>query len=349
MVDKLTHNCKLGECNVEKDGKCLKGHEELATCPNYISAGGQEEKDPTLIKDSSENGQDEKLIDLPTGKDLDDNSMLAISIANLTRIIVIAGPSDSGKTTLIASIYEKFGEGSFAGYSFAGSDTLKGFEFRCFLSRIDSGEIVPDTERTKAEFDKGFLHLRVRANSFDRPPQDLLFSDISGETYRKVRDYEEECKKLTIIKYADHLVLTLDGDKLRNNEARQEPGRDAINLLRRFIQTGMIDNKSMVDVLITKYDQIKGEKNESEVEKFLRHTESKIRNEFDNSVGQMRFFRVAARPTNGRLPNAYGFDNIFPSWVEETPIHTSSTFNHNKINYPGREFDRYLFKYLRKN
>lgn len=349
MVDQITHKCKLADCNVDKDGTCQEGHEVLEECSNYISPIGQENSDPAIIKSLSENGQAENLIELPAGKDLDDDSMLAISIANPTRIIVIAGPSDSGKTTLIASIYEKFGEGSFAGYTFAGSDTLRGFEFRCFLSRIDSGQTEPDTERTREAFDKGFLHLKVRANNFDRPPQDLLFSDISGETYRKVRDSEEECKKLTIIKYADHIVLTLDGDKLRKKEARQEPARDAINLLRRFNQTGMIDKNSMVDVLITKYDQIKGEINESEIEVFLKHTESKIRNEFDDSVGRMRFFKVAARPTNDRLQNAYGFDNIFPSWVEQTPIHTISKFNHNKINYPDREFDRYMYKYLRKN
>ena len=97
-----------------------------------------------------------------------------------TRIVVFAGAADSGKTTLISSIYERFGRGHFAELAFAGSETLMTFERLCHLSRGTSLNSHADTERTKQLEGHKMLHMRLAgAESIE----DLLLTDISGEEY----------------------------------------------------------------------------------------------------------------------------------------------------------------------
>jgi len=58
----------------------------------------------------------EELINLPAGTDFTPETSASITAANLTRVILIAGEADSGKTTLLASLYDKFNERAFAGF-----------------------------------------------------------------------------------------------------------------------------------------------------------------------------------------------------------------------------------------
>src|SRR6266478_9212034 len=77
------------------------------------------------------------LINLPTGKELDNLEAANLQVARPVRLVVVAGPIESGKTTLIASLYELFQWSRVSDYLFAGSNTLAGFEQKCYLSRID--------------------------------------------------------------------------------------------------------------------------------------------------------------------------------------------------------------------
>src|SRR5688572_25854125 len=56
---------------------------------------------------------------------LDDAAL--ITAENPTQVIVLAGPSASGKTTLLAGIFEKFSNQEMKKFLFAGSQTLPGF------------------------------------------------------------------------------------------------------------------------------------------------------------------------------------------------------------------------------
>src|SRR5436309_12137608 len=83
---------------------------------------------------------------LRSGAALDADGVAAIGSARSFHLIVLAGEPGSGKTTLIASIYEQFLSGPLDEFTFAGSQTLVGFELRCHESRVDSGLSLPDTE-----------------------------------------------------------------------------------------------------------------------------------------------------------------------------------------------------------
>lgn len=353
MVDIPLGSCRQQECRVTVDGKCLEGL-EVSKCPHFSITPVPGDLMPTTYDTSlhpiysseetnpSVEGYTET-IDLPRGDDLTPELATNITSASLTRLIVLAGGVGSGKTTLLASMYEMFQKGPFAGYLFAGSQTLPGLEQRCHLARIASQRIRPDTERTKPLFEDTLLHLKVRSEDLARPAQDLLITDLAGERFRLARDSTEECKKLVLLRRADHFVLLLDGEMLSQVDRRQEALIDGQSLLRSCIDAGMLDTYSMVDIVFTKWDLIEQMKqNEPDLDAFLKRIAATMRERFEIRLGRIRFFPVAARPVYGNLPFGHNLDQMFPSWVQDHPCRKFSRPNLiDRTNL--REFDRFLF------
>lgn len=269
--------------------------------------------------ESNENQIQEDSIDLLPGRALTTQEAFRITSATQTKLILIAGAVGSGKTTLIASIFHCFQNGSFGDYLFAGSDTLLGFDERCHLARTASGRSTANTERTKAGVDRKFLHLRVRAKDADAPIRNVLIVDLSGEHYRDAKDSVDECRRLPLIRRADHFVQLVDGGKLVQPDQRQSTKNDAIMLLRSCLDAGQLDRKSFVDVLFSKWDLIDTSENKTENMAFVKQVEASMKRHFKSRFGRLRFFRIAARRDKGDLPIGYGVDVPFSSWVEETP------------------------------
>jgi hypothetical protein len=350
MTETSIQKCKKEGCKIEENGKCLEGHIDLEKCPHYIGTGQDMRETEPSRQIPSESPAPPKMIDLPSGEDLDFGLANTIMAAAITRVIVLAGAVKSGKTTVLASIHEKFQEGDFAGYIFAGSDTLVGFERRCYLSRIASGRTEPATERSKPGFEQVLLHLKVREKELSGPVVNMLFQDISGETFRMARDSTEDCKRLQILRRADHVVLFIDGEKLAQDDKRQEAFMDAELLLRSCIESGMLGRKSFVEVLFSKVDLLKVQKPEEEekVKRFQEHVKKTLNKRYMRELGSLRIFSVAARPiTESMLPFGFGLKEIFSYWVETTPIYVREKINHQDDINIRREFDRYLLKSLR--
>jgi len=325
---------------------------ELSACPNYVPPDMGHKEETEMVRTAAETkqakGELDKVVSLPDAGDLDPRSAAEITRAALTRLIIIAGEAESGKTTLLASIHQKLNEGPFAGYLFAGSQTLFGWERRCHLARIASGRSSPDTERTLG-LKHTLLHLRVRRSDLSMPGQDILFTDISGELFRRVRDSGEECRRLSILRRADHFVLTLDGDKLSRSDVRQEAFHNGALILRSCCDEGMLTSNSFVDVLFTKYDLLKPKEDEDgSTRDFLEHIAQNLRDRFEKRVSRLRFFRVAARSDTGNLEEAYGLPDILPSWIEDTPFGSKITPDSTTLrgSLLIREFDKYLTKRL---
>ncbi len=184
--------CKEPACTVVTDGMCYEGLANPSQCPNYapLVIGDDEiaalEADADWDAETSEPSR-EPLVGVPlfTGRELDHAGAHRIMLHAVTRVIVLAGPNDSGKTTLLASIFEHFLQGALAGYLFAGCETSPAFDSRCHLSRTDSGRRTEDTERTKSFSEQTMLHLRVRDEALLNPPRDLLLSDLRGELFNE--------------------------------------------------------------------------------------------------------------------------------------------------------------------
>lgn len=340
--------CRQTDCTVSHDGRCLDGFGTVTECPHFVHRSSTGEVEPRPDENEAAACQaDEggKTVALAPGNDLDMESVSTVMRGNITRVVLIGGAADSGKTTLLTSIYESLQKGPFAQYRFAGSYTLLGFERRCHRARITSERSSPDTARTPLPEGVRFLHLRLRPVSKSQSSEDLLLADMAGEMFRLLRDSTEECRRMAVLGRADHFVLLLDGAKLAEPALRSNAFNDASVLLRSCLDSGSLDAETLVDVVISKEDVVRRAQDQAALSTYLAHVEATLYRRFGERLPKLRIEHVAARPDAGSpLPFAYGLDRLLPRWVEEV--------RHLKV--PGdqavaaeefvREFDRFILR-----
>jgi hypothetical protein len=329
--------CTDLECTFAEDGLCTAGIDPPLQCPKLRKANVEQMTPASATKTT-------EVINLPSGEALSPEEASLITRAHESRVVLIAGAHASGKTTLLASLYERFQVGPFGGFHFAGSNTLVAFEKRCFLSRMKSGRDKPDTKRTEFSESPEFLHLRVADVSGERPiVRDLLFTDIFGEAFRLARDSTEECLKMTTLKHADHVLLLVDGEKIIDVALRDVAVDDAMLLLRRAIECGMLGKRSLIDVVLTKLDKVQASPNRQLALDFWQRAHERMANRFNPSVGRIRHLETAARPeASSSLELAHGLAQPFESWIND------SLLNRAVGDYPltappaEREFDLFV-------
>ncbi len=258
------------------------------------------------------------LIELPPGKELDELGAAKLQASRPVRLVVVAGPVGCGKTTLLTSLYELFQWGKVSEYSFAGSNTLPAFERRCYLSRTASERAVPDTERTPFG-EVRYLHLRIWKVGFSKGPLDLLFTDVSGESFERARDSIAECQQLNFLRRADHFLLLLDGEKLVRKEKRWQVAHDSMTLLRSCLDSGMLGGTCLVNILWAKFDFLLAATDEEHA-KFLEKLTREFETEFASRVGRLSFSRIAARPTQAdSLKFGHGLAELLKDWATVSP------------------------------
>lgn len=211
-----------------------------------------------------------------------------------TQLIVLAGAEGSGKTTMLAALYEHLGRGSFAGFDFAGSRSLLGFEKICHANRIVSGGTRPTTERTIPTDEAAYYHLSLREVGGERWRRQVLLSALSGELYRWARNSREECEKLTFLHRADTIVVLIDGQKLAFPEQRVNAHADAAGILDAFLDAKMVPPDSRVEFVFSKLDRIRAAGDSALA--FLNQTREKLETKFRARIPQLVFREVAARP-----------------------------------------------------
>ncbi len=277
------------------------------------------------------------LVDLPHGKGLNLTEATLITREMLTSVVLFAGTAGSGKTTLLATLYLLFQKGPLAGYEFAGSRTLVGFEERSYFVRTASQRSTPTTERTTVS---EMLHIRVRRTGSHDRSSDLLVCDFSGEDFREAKDSSEACRQLPVLRRADHLVLLVDGKKLADPSTRRRARQEPLTLLRNCLDTGVISVDAGVDVLFTKWDLVESSKDRDEIVSFVEHTEAEVRSHFSSRVASLRLARVAAHPTRATLQLGYGLTDLFAEWVESRR-RLGVSMPTQRLGSGSTEFDRY--------
>jgi len=338
--------CRQEGCQVASTGHCLEGFTTLEDCPHLFPRG--EPHDLSGIGSAARSGQDTAPatnVALSSGEDLTPEAASAITQRSVTRVILFAGAAGSGKTTLMASIYEQFQEHPLAGYLFAGSHTLAGFEQRCHLARIASERPRPDTERTSIAQGLRFLHLCVRREDLHDPSRDLLLADISGERFRLARDSTDECEGLDILLRADRLVILVDCERLIESRKRHQAAVEPQTLVRSFLDAEMLTRHTHVDVVFAKWDLVQTAGAGHAGLSYIDTVRAQFTERFDGRVRDLRFFYIAARPIPAAdMPIGAGLDDLFKAWMtEDAPDRHRMNAAH---FYTGanREFDHYLWK-----
>jgi Double-GTPase 2 len=314
-------NCKQPTCPVTKDGKCLEGL-ALDKCPHFYWDSGADQ--PVISKPP--NTSNTNAIKLFSGLELKVNEISLITYKAPTSIVIIIGDSESGKTTLISTIFDLLNIGPFANFYFSGSITQIGFEQRCHLSRMSSNLNIPDTQKTTSmEF--SFLHLALKRDTeLDLPANNILLADISGERFKMARDNSEEMRRLDLIEKAQHLVYVIDGKKLSELGTRVGVIYSTELFIQRAIDTGVFNASTELKIIISKWDFLK----DNSTFNFKEMIEEVFMHKFSKRIGKLSFQTVAARPENhsADMILGHGLDVLLNEWVEIS----NSTLDKNSID-----------------
>ena len=239
--DELT--CRLKGCDGPRSGVCINSL-SFEDCPDVVPV------EEASIAESETTPPFEDLDEVPTGgvsrfTEIEADAFLRRTDATLVAVIA---PPEVGKTTLLATLYERLSRGELPALGFAGSETLRGYEERCHLSRMASNSVAPDTQRTRREVN--FLHLRI---AHADGVEDVLFSDRSGELFDEALDAVDQFPTFLELRRAGVLLFLLDFELLFRSphEQRSKLQRTILALH----QHGLLDQKSIA-LVGTKADRI---------------------------------------------------------------------------------------------
>src|SRR5690554_5751194 len=125
-----TGYCTNPDCRVAETGRCVEGL-ELSSCPHYGHEVSSDDQEISSDDAGDETNLDEDPVEfvnenirLPSAATLTCSGASSILRQGTSRVIAVLGPSDSGKTSLIASIYDLFQLGPVGGMEFTRSQTL---------------------------------------------------------------------------------------------------------------------------------------------------------------------------------------------------------------------------------
>lgn len=330
--------CGQPGCEFETSGKCIEGFTPAEKCP-FLAARPEEIEDVPTEADPVM----EELVDLPSGEALTETQAGDVTRSDATRVVIVAGPLGSGKTTILTSLYEAFLHAPFANFLFKGSRTLVGFERRSHQGREESGSQFPRTTRTSVNEGVVFLHLdlAIRDEGGGLRSSNLLLSDISGELFRILRDSSQAVTEMSSLRRADNLAIVIDGQKLTRADQRQTAKNDSRSILRSIVEAGVLKNDCVIDIVFTKWDIVAtavSSSDRQEINSFIDGTKESLA----KTVAGYRvvFHEVAARPTAPALPFAHGVPTLLRSWMDsEVSESKPSIFTFEK---PMRELERYI-------
>lgn len=233
-----------------------------------------------------------------------------------THVIVLAGTQGSGKTSLIASIYQQFHSGPFAGYEFVASRTLMGFENRAHLMRTASKSPTAGADRTSLLETNRFLHLRLSKQGRART---LLLADWAGETYRRVIESREAAAELDVLKACDHLAILIDGERLIDLADRHKARVAANSLLRSCLDADVMKDDINVAIVFSKWDLVHKRSGNTKAAEYSRTVENEFSKLFGPRVGTLSFHRTAAVTVSqdSTIKDGHGLSELLDYWMEQ--------------------------------
>ena len=325
--------CKLDNCPVAKDGRCLEGRG--TDCPNLIldSDASQSTAEPPKTAEASESIPT-AFESLPGRAPLDIAEARSIAGRGTCMVVALAGMPECGKTSLLARLHQLFQASSVAEFDFAGSRSLPHFEEMNWRATIESGESELKMPRSSSQFDNSFLHVAVRSTS-NGTRVELLLNDIAGETFKKAVAAQSNCEKLVALARADHLVVLVDGAALASRTLRNYQVEQVRDFLQRVLQGGQCGAHTALHIVISKLDKLRG--HEAVADKM----EADFGVRFRAAVGSLNFWRIAARPMDGSLPTKEPIGKLFAFWAGTTHRYPAPILSIVPRHAWARDFCRY--------
>lgn len=261
---------------------------------------------------------DENNIFLPSGRALSIKEIYEITSTEKSKFIVLLGAVGSGKTAIISSIYNSFLNSPINNdYYFAGSKTLFDFEDRAFNTRTISNRLSPKHNRTyKNTYD--ILHIRIK-DVLNNKFTNMLFADFSGEEYESaIGNIDYVRAEFPIIESASSIVTLIDGEKLSKPRTRGAEIQNSIQLLRTFVDSGLIRYNVPIILVVSKYDLVFNANVENWKETILSQFTQQL------PMLQERIVIQEVAPLseiNDKICEGYGISKLFKTFLQkEIPL-----------------------------
>jgi Double-GTPase 2 len=238
-------------------------------------------------------------------------------------VVILAGSPDSGKTTLLAALYERFGLGKLAGHWFLGSRTLHGFELRCHRSVYGRGPGGGSQGRT-AETAAPWLHLRTARQETASVVHELLLGDFSGEHFRRLANGTVAPSAFPALRRADHICLTISGGALGDPGERAPEERELTGTLEALLAdpNGIADTAA-ISFVVTKWDLVHaaGDHARDAVQHLFATLRDKLPDQ--HAVHSVGYIQTAARSTVDEMPIGYGIGDLLSRFTDRPALHVS--------------------------
>lgn len=265
---------------------------EVITTEEIDGTKNQELADENVILDNQQNNKtDDKYVHINSGKAMNERELLSFSARNRTNLILVAGPFASGKTTLLVMMYYLFKEGHNKKLQFKSSSTIKGYLERSQNLLLNSGNSIPNTERTPIKAEDLFLNLNL-VNE-DGKIANLVFADLSGEIFQNQAflNVVPEC-----CSYAKNVLLILDGEKMGDINTRRSAFHDLILMIENLMHNKYLTRNTKVQIICTKMDWVIDNDNSSnkKLEKYIDAKIVELKNKYINDFASIDFYKISA-------------------------------------------------------
>jgi hypothetical protein len=283
--------CSNADCNLANDNKCVEGY-EIDECPH--SGGISIDDIPEALEPAAEVVYPDPTIALESGDALGRDKASMLQRRRISRSIGLIGPNDSGKTSLIAGVYDLLQEGPISGVAFAGSSTLIGLEKVCHLARAVSRRTVPHTERTSRGADATFFHLDLYQEGVGLTS--LFIGDRSGEDYLAATDQIHQADQFFEIRRADCVTLLVNGAQLADSQLRHEVRAGAPQIVDALVEAGAIHAGCRLAIVLTKKDSVVASPQSDRVQRDFDGVVNSISGSHGAYLGEVKPFVIAASP-----------------------------------------------------
>jgi hypothetical protein len=307
--------CSNPDCSLASDGKCVEGF-EVEECPH---AGRISIDDvPATEEPETQVALPEPTIALSLGEPLDRDEASTLQRRRVSRSIGLIGPNDSGKTSLVAGVYDLLQEGPVSGASFAGSSTLIGFEKVCHLARAVSRRTVPHTERTSRGADATFFHLDVHQS--ENGLTSLFIGDRSGEDYLAAIDQISQVDQFFEIRRADCITLLVNGEHLADPGLRHEVRAATPQMIDALIEARAIRKGCHLAIVLTKKDSVLASPHAERVQRDFDGIVASINASHAACFGEVKPFVIAASPRDcEQVVRGEGVGDLLLFWLQACP------------------------------
>jgi double-GTPase-like protein len=238
--------------------------------------------------------------------------------------LAIIGPTSSGKTSLIASLYQSFQKPPTTDFTFARSRTLPALEQAVHDARGASRRAEPQSETTPHSplpFGVSFYHLGLR-HDVSGGILDLLIADRNGGEYMDATDDPTLSVEFVEVKRADCLTILVDGERLLDLGARHNCRSEIEMILEGLKDSDVTSAGQNLVIVLTKLDKIRdasqdvAQKAENDFDVFVE----KVRCFYGHFFNEFHSLKVAASPKTSVLPYGFGVLDLLNIWAAPMAI-----------------------------